>query len=98
LLVGLVTIRVFNRRNVPPFSAALMVFTISVGIVLLTATVFAVFGANFFIVLMAIGVPIIWCMTASGILLPWLSRHRRVSIASLAGLVAVCSAGLFNLS
>ncbi|MFE4468701.1 hypothetical protein ACFRFH_07770 [Leifsonia sp. NPDC056824] len=94
LVVGLIILRVLRDRRLHPFSAGVAIFVLSLGIAVLVAAVAPAFGGNFFLALIGFGIPIIWCMTVAAMLLPWLSRHRAVSVASLASLGAVSIAGL----
>jgi len=96
LAVGLIVLRVLNRRRAHPFTAAMIVFALSLGLAIIVAVIAGAFGNNIFLALVVFGIPIIWCMTVAVILLPWLSRHHVVSAASLASLVAVSIAGLSN--
>lgn len=95
LVVGLIILRVLRGRRLHPFTAAVTIFVISLGIAVLVAAVAAAFGVNFFLALIGFGLPIIWCMTVAAILLSWLSRHRAASVASLASVAATSFAGLF---
>lgn len=97
LIVGLTVLRVIKRRRFHPFTAALTVFALSLGLAIVVAAIATAFGINFFLALTGFGIPVIWCMTIAVMLLPWLSRHRTASLASLVGLAAACIAGLFNL-
>jgi hypothetical protein len=97
LVVGLGVLRIIKRRRLHPFTAALIVFALSLGIALVVSAIATAFGINFFLALVGFGVPVIWCMTIAAILLPWLSRHRTASVASLVAVAAVCIAGLFDL-
>lgn len=97
VLVGLIALRILNRRRAHPSSAAMVVFALSLGLAVIVAAIAAAFGLDFFLALVGFGIPIIWCMTVAAILLPWLSRHRTASLASLASVLATSVAGLFNL-
>lgn len=98
LTVGLTALRFIKRRRISPFTAVLLVFALSLGLAILVAAISTAFGVNFFLALFGFGVPVMWCMTVAAILLPWLSRHRAISIAALATLAAMSIFGLISLT
>lgn len=98
LIVGLATLGFIRRRYVGSFATGILVFALSLGLAILVAAIATAFGINFFLAVLGFGIPIIWCMTVAVMLLPWLSRHRTISVAALAAVAAMSIFGLVNLT
>jgi hypothetical protein len=97
LLIGVIVIRWLNRAKARPLAAAGTAFGLSIAITILTSFVATAFGVPFGVGLFVFGVPIIWCMSLSGLLLAPLSRHRTLSAVLLAGVLVVGAAGGLSL-
>ncbi len=97
LVIGVGALRLLNKVNVDALGAAAATFGLSMAVAFVTALVGREFGLPFGLGLLTLGVPIIWCMTLSGVLLAPLSRHRNVSVTLLAGVGAVSVAGALAL-
>jgi hypothetical protein len=97
LLIGVIAIRWLNRAEARPLAAAGAAFGLSIAITILTSSVATAFGVPFGVGLLMFGVPIIWCMSLSGLLLAPLSRHSTLSAVLLAGVAVVGAAGALSL-